>query len=44
MNFYSRPSARGDQYQWDQVNSKIISTHAPLRGATYPSYWEEVPE
>ena len=35
MHFYSRPSARGDRFSKLMVpTGHVISTHAPLRGAT----------
>ena len=38
LNFYSHPSARGDeQYYQHQYAAAQISTHTPLRGVTVPS-------
>ena len=37
MNFNSRPSARGDlTSDFANIERKIISIHAPPRGATQP--------
>ena len=41
VNFNSRPSARGDASSVADINRKLISIHAPPRGATPCSKWFE---